>query len=173
MSYTYEHPRPSVTVDSVVLHYRPQNLKILFIKRNGDPFKGCWALPGGFLDMDEAPEEGVKRELKEETGLEVEEVLQIGAFGNPNRDPRGRVISICFLTVLKSESVDGIEAASDASDARWFNIHELPEELAFDHDEIIGQTLKVLKEKLKLSIIDHSSLYDLKTDDIIEINKML
>lgn len=173
MSYTYEHPRPSVTVDGVVLHYKHQNINILLIKRKSDPFKGSWALPGGFLDMHEAPEEAVKRELEEETGLKLEEVVQIGAFGKPERDPRGRVISISFLSLLKPESNKEIKAASDAADANWFKLHELPESLAFDHDEIIKETIKMLKEKLKLSMVEHNLVFNLQMNEIIEINQLL
>lgn len=173
MSYTYEHPRPSVTVDGVVLHYKHESIKILLIKRKSDPFKGSWALPGGFLEMDEAPEEGVKRELEEETGLKVEEVVQIGAFGKPERDPRGRVISISFLALINSSSSNEVKAASDAAEVKWFDIHQLPESLAFDHDEIIKETIKILKDKLKLSMVERNAFFSLKTEEIIEINQIL
>lgn len=172
MSYNYDHPRPSVTVDSVVLKYLKNNIEILLIKRNNDPFKNNWALPGGFLDMDETLDAGVKRELKEETGLEVNEVMQVGAFGKPDRDPRGRVISVSFLTLLKSEN-GTVKAASDASEANWFNIHDLPLPLAFDHKDIIEETLKFLREKLKMSMIDQIPFYNLSIDEVKDINVLL
>lgn len=172
MAYTYEHPRPSVTVDCIVLKYNKSAISILLIKRGNDPFKNQWALPGGFLDMDESPEVGVQRELKEETGLEVKEVIQIGAFGKPDRDPRGRVISISFLSIVKAGN-DTIKAASDASEVRWFSIHDLPNPLAFDHKEIIEEALKFLREKLKMSMINLLPFFDLSIDEVQSINLMI
>lgn len=141
-TYTYKYPRPAVTTDCVVFGFDKHDLKVLLIERGGEPFKGKWALPGGFLNMDETAEEGAKRELKEETGLEVQNVELVSCFSEPDRDPRGRTISIAFFTVTEIQEP---QAGDDASKARWFNTDELPP-LAFDHDEILQMAIKKLKE---------------------------
>jgi len=109
------------------------------IKRLKDPFAGCWALPGGFMDMDESADVAAIRELKEETGLVVESVQQIGAYSGVDRDPRGRVVTVAFFATASQS--DHFAAADDAEDARWFSISELPD-LAFDHDKIIADALE-------------------------------
>jgi 8-oxo-dGTP diphosphatase len=134
MSYTYDYPRPAVTVDALVFSIVNNTLHLLLIQRGREPFKDRWALPGGFVDMDEELEVAVCRELKEETGLDLNNFKQLQAFGKVGRDPRHRTISIafyCFITDLPS--VIGMD---DASNAQWFPLKELPE-LAFDHAEII------------------------------------
>lgn len=135
----YEYPRPSVTVDAVVLYLKDNQTRILLIQRKKDPFKDLWALPGGFVEMDETLEQSVARELKEETGLDLVKFHQVGAFGQPDRDPRDRVISIAYYTVIDHEAI--AVAADDAKDAKWFDVDQLPS-LAFDHQEIIRQTLQ-------------------------------
>lgn len=124
----------AVTVDCVVFTGLKEELKVLLIRRGQEPFKGQWALPGGFLETEESLETGAKRELEEETGIPIDTVEQVGAFGAVDRDPRGRTISIAFLGVLSSEST--AQAADDASAAKWFDTRELPR-LAFDHDLIL------------------------------------
>ncbi len=135
----YKYPRPSVTVDAVVLYVKENLTRILLIQRKKEPFKDLWALPGGFVEMDETLEQSVARELKEETGLDLKSFHQVGAFGQPDRDPRDRVISIAFYTVIDHEAI--AVAADDAKDARWFDTDQLPL-LAFDHQEIIRQALQ-------------------------------
>ena len=133
----------AVTTDCVVFHNSSkQNLKILLVQRKNEPFKNDWALPGGFLEDEEPLEEGAKRELKEETGLQIFEVHQLKAFGNPGRDPRGRTISIAFWGEVFSE--EKVEGNDDAKDAKWFDLENLPE-LAFDHKQIIEFAKKVYK----------------------------
>ncbi len=122
----------------VVFQFRDDAQKILLIKRKHEPFKNHWALPGGFLDMDETLEQAADRELKEETGLIATSRRQIGAFSALDRDPRERVITIAFRMTVANDAVP--VAADDASDARWFAINELPE-LAFDHWAIIESAL--------------------------------
>lgn len=136
MPYTYEYPRPAVSADVVVLDCETDS--ILLIQRKKDPFAGSWALPGGFMDMDESADVAAIRELKEETELIVESVKQIGAYSTVDRDPRGRVVTVAFFTTASQS--DHIAAADDAADARWFSINELPD-LAFDHAKIISDGL--------------------------------
>ncbi|PTX43179.1 8-oxo-dGTP diphosphatase [Christiangramia gaetbulicola] len=127
----------SVTVDSVVFCKVNNQFKVLLIQRKNDPFKGQWALPGGFVDEGEDLETAAKRELEEETGVKVESMQQVQTFGKPGRDPRGHTISIGFLSRIYCE--EHLEPSDDAKDARWFEIEKLPDmDLAFDHDEIIN-----------------------------------
>ena len=172
MTYTYDHPRPSVTVDSIVLKYSDNNIQLLLIRREKDPYKNKWALPGGFLELEENLEEGSKRELKEETGLIVENVEQVGAFGDPNRDPRGRVISISFLSVLKKGQEGEIKSSSDAADAQWFDLNKLPE-LAFDHHNIISTAITYLRKNLKLALVEKQSFLGLSETESRIINSLV
>lgn len=121
-----------VTVDVLVINNLTN--EILLIKRGNEPFKDCWALPGGFVDENEDLEQAARRELFEETNIEAGEMAQIGAFGKPNRDPRGHMISVAYKTVLIDNQI--IKAKDDAKEVKWFNINDLPK-LAFDHLEII------------------------------------
>ncbi len=127
----------AVTVDSVVFCKTNDHFKILLVQRKNDPFKDQWALPGGFVEEGEDLETAAKRELKEETGVKVESMEQVQAFGKPDRDPRGHTISIAFLSRIFCEEKPS--PADDAKDARWFNIEKVIDmDLAFDHDEIIN-----------------------------------
>lgn len=141
-TYTYDYPRPAVTADSVVFCNGSDGLSVLLIERANDPFKGCWAFPGGFMDMEENAEDCAKRELKEETGMEVRSLEYLGTFSEVNRDPRGRTITIAYYAVVEKSDVIG---ADDASQAKWFPIDSIPS-LAFDHEEILRAALKVLND---------------------------
>lgn len=141
-AYTYDYPRPAVTADSVVFCNGSDGLSVLLIERANDPFKGCWAFPGGFMDMEENAEDCAKRELKEETGMEVRSLEYLGTFSEVNRDPRGRTITIAYYAVVEKSDVIG---ADDASQAKWFPIDSIPS-LAFDHEEILRAALKVLND---------------------------
>ena len=141
-TYTYDYPRPAVTADSVVFCNGSDGLSVLLIERANDPFKGCWAFPGGFMDMEENAENCAKRELKEETGMEVRSLEYLGTFSEVNRDPRGRTITIAYYAVVEKSDVIG---ADDASQAIWFPIDSIPS-LAFDHEEILRAALKVLND---------------------------
>lgn len=145
MAYTYEYPRPMVTVDAVILQKAARGYEVLLIERKHDPFAGHWALPGGFLDMDETPDAAAARELAEETGLTIDESMtQIGAFGAVNRDPRGRTIGIAYGIVLaEGTPTDGVRGQDDARQAAWHSIDHLPN-LAFDHAEIMKKAIEVL-----------------------------
>ena len=133
--YCYEYPRPSVSVD-IVLITKEARPRVLLIRRKKDPHAGKWAIPGGFIDMDETLEESARRELREETGLEVGRLEQLHSFGDPGRDPRGRVISVTFLGRIDPAKVK-LQAGDDAADAQWFPLQRLPP-LAFDHREILA-----------------------------------
>lgn len=138
----------AITVDAVIIKDLKSLSQILLIKRKNDPFKDSWALPGGFLEEFENLQEGARRELLEETGIKVEELNQLKAYGDIGRDPRGRTISIAFIGILDKDFK--IKAGDDASEANWFRLEALPE-LAFDHSEIIEDAKKYLHDKnLKL-----------------------
>ena len=142
MAYTYEYPRPAVTADCVVITKEAEP-KVLLIERGGEPFKGCWALPGGFMNMDETTEQCAFRELEEETGLKIGEVHQIGAYSRVDRDPRGRTITVAYLAVV--DAPIAVKGQDDAAKAQWFPLSALPE-LAFDHEEIMRDAIKKYKE---------------------------
>ena len=133
MEYTYKYPRPAVTADCVVIT-REAEPKVLLIQRAIEPYKGCWAFPGGFMNMDETTEQCAIRELEEETGLKLDTMHQIGAYSKVDRDPRGRTITVAYLAIIdKPVQVNGQD---DAAKAEWFPINNLPH-LAFDHQEIM------------------------------------
>ena len=146
--YTYEYPRPAVTTDCVIFGYDvKEGLSVLLIERGIEPYKGCWAFPGGFLNMDDTTEMGALRELKEETGFDVKVdfLEQLGCFSDVDRDPRGRVITIAYYALVQKGTVKG---GDDARNARWYSIGEIPP-LAFDHEKILRVALRRLKEKYK------------------------
>jgi 8-oxo-dGTP diphosphatase len=145
MAYTYEYPRPAVTADCVVIT-KEAEAKVLLIERGGEPFKGCWALPGGFMNMDETTEQCAFRELEEETGLKIGEVHQIGAYSRVDRDPRGRTITVAYLAVVDAPMA--VKGQDDAAKAQWFPLSALPE-LAFDHEEIMRDAIKKYEEVVK------------------------
>jgi 8-oxo-dGTP diphosphatase len=128
-----------VTVDVVLFKKKDQSTQILLIKRKNDPYKDCWALPGGFVDQDEDLEEAALRELKEETSITLNHLKQLGAFGKPKRDPRSHVVSIAYFSYV--DTITNAIAQDDAKEAAWFTIDKLPE-LAFDHADIIELALK-------------------------------
>ena len=137
MEYTYKYPRPAVTADCVVITKEAEP-KVLLIQRGADPYKGCWAFPGGFMNMDETTEQCAVRELEEETGLKVSTVRQIGAYSKVDRDPRGRTITVAYLAIIdKPAQVTGLD---DAAKAEWFPLSALPE-LAFDHADIMADAI--------------------------------
>ena len=134
--YIYEWPRPMVTVDAVVFAVSATRTEVLLIERGEEPFKGRWAVPGGFVEMDEELEDAVARELAEETGLTGVRLEQMRTFGKCGRDPRGRQITIAFMGIA-TKGRDKVRAGDDAAKVKWFDIEELPENMAFDHDEMV------------------------------------
>ena len=139
MPFEYEYPRPAVSVDIVAIREKEGRRELLLIQRKNEPYMNCWALPGGFLDMGETLEQAAERELKEETGLEINSLRQLGAFSKVDRDPRARVISVAYFAELTSGQT--AIAADDAQDVGWFDLEKLPE-LGFDHDEMIKLALE-------------------------------
>ena len=161
-TYTYEYPRPSVTTDCVIFGYDvKEGLSVLLVERGIEPFKGCWAFPGGFLKMDETTEAGALRELKEETEFDVEKgfLEQLGCFSDVNRDPRGRVITIAYYALVQKGAVKG---GDDARNAQWYAIGEIPQ-LAFDHEKILRVALKRLKEQIHFQPIGFELLPEIFT----------
>jgi 8-oxo-dGTP diphosphatase len=140
--YCYEYPRPMVTVD-VVIVTREERRRVLLIRRKSDPFQGKWALPGGFVNMDEDLEDAARRELMEETSVATGKLEQLATFGTPGRDPRGRTISVVFLAAIRPADAKAT-AGDDAAEAAWHPLGRLPE-LAFDHAEILALAKKRLK----------------------------
>ena len=126
-----------VMVDAVVFTYQQEDLQVLLIERKSDPFKGKWALPGGFVEDDESLETAAYRELEEETGIRADDLTQFHAFGKPGRDPRGRAVSVAYFTKVNKESVNP-RADTDAAKVQWFSINALPD-LAFDHADILNK----------------------------------
>ena len=148
MPYTYEYPRPALTVDCVIFGLdESHKLKVLLIQRAHAPFEGQWALPGGFVDMDEGLETAALRELEEETGVKNVFIEQLYTFGAPGRDPRGRVVSVAYFALVNLEA-HPVEANSDARRVRWYETGRLPR-LAFDHQHILQAAITRLRAKVR------------------------
>ena len=151
MAYTYEYPHPAVTTDIVIFTIRQDELKVLLINRGLPPYQGMWALPGGFVNLDESLEEGARRELEEETGVSDVYLEQLYTFGEPDRDPRERVITVAYYALVPTDEID-IKAGSDAEGVSWIGMQDLPE-LAFDHQDILDMAYERLSAKLDYSTI--------------------
>ena len=166
MAYTYKYPRPAVTADCIVITREAEpkaaskqeqrdacidtaereqaraTPKVLLIQRGFDPYKGCWAFPGGFMNMDETTEQCAIRELEEETGLKVTNIHQIGAYSKVDRDPRGRTITVAYLAIV--DEPIAVTGQDDAAKAEWWPVSNLPH-LAFDHYDIMQDAITQLK----------------------------
>ena len=151
MAYAYEYPHPAVTTDIVIFTIRQDALKVLLINRGLPPHQGMWALPGGFINLDESLEEGARRELEEETGVSDVYLEQLYTFGEPDRDPRERVITVAYYALVPTDEID-IKAGSDAEGVSWIAMQEIPE-LAFDHRDILDMAYERLSAKLDYSTI--------------------
>ena len=145
-----DFPKPSVTVDVVIITLRGEELQALLVKRDIAPYKGRWAIPGGFVHIGESLEAAARRELREETGVTDVYLEQLYTFGDPGRDPRGRVISVAYIALVPTPI--SVEAGSDAREARWWPLSHLPA-LAFDHDRILQYALTRLRYKIEYSAV--------------------
>ena len=139
--YTYDYPRAAVAVDLAIVS-RDASRRVLLIRRKNEPYRGCWALPGGFIEMEETLEESARRELLEETGIAAGKLTFLGVFGDPGRDPRGRVITVTYLAEVDPAKVRPI-AADDAAEVGWFSLRK-PPKLAFDHAKMLAAARKLL-----------------------------
>lgn len=169
MPYTYPYPRPSVTVDPVILGFDVEEetpvLRVLLIKRGDEPYKGMWAIPGGFVETSdsdgqgESIDEAARRELEEETGIKVAYLEQLYTFGTPGRDPRGRVITVAYLALVRQQDYK-VTAGSDAAEAQWFAVEDALDhgKLAFDHRDILTLALKRVQGKVRYSPIGFNLL---------------
>ncbi len=169
-----------VAVDAIVFGYsKNDGVSVLFIKRKYEPFKNCWAIPGGFVLENESLEDAVKRELQEETGITVNYLEQLYSFGEPDRDPRQRVISVAYFALVKSALFQELKATTDAEEAQWFPINKLPS-LAFDHKQILRMAIERIRAKIryqpigfelldkKFSFADLEKLYSTLLDKTID-----
>jgi 8-oxo-dGTP diphosphatase len=152
----HNYEKPSVTADIVIYTIQDSDLKILLVKRGIEPYKGKWAIPGGFVQINESLEDAAKRELEEETGVKNVYLEQLYSFGEPKRDPRGRVITIAYMALINSEKIK-LKASTDVSDAKWFSLKKIPS-LAFDHKQILDYSLKRLKWKFEYTTVAFSLL---------------
>ncbi|MCI0524438.1 MAG: NUDIX hydrolase [Acidobacteria bacterium] len=159
MSKLSDYPQPSVTVDLVIFTIAEDDLKVLLIRRGQEPFKGRWALPGGFVEIDESLEEAAARELKEEVGVTNVYLEQLYTFGDPKRDPRGRVISVSYFALVDAER-QRIVAASDATDAEWHSVFDASRlaKLAFDHGRILDYAVWRLRNKIEWTTVGYELL---------------
>ncbi len=146
-----DYPRPSVTVDIVIFALCDEDLRVLLIKRGHPPFEGMWAIPGGFVGIDESLEEAALRELREETSVEDVYLEQLYTFGDPGRDPRGRTITVTYFAIAPAGTLRP-RAGDDAAEARWWSIYDLPP-LAFDHANILAYALQRLRYKLEYTAV--------------------
>ncbi len=151
MAYTYDYPHPAVTVDIVIFTIDDDDLKVLLIQRGIEPYEGMWALPGGFVAIDESLRRAAWRELKEETGVHAAFLEQLGAFGHPDRDPRERVITVAYYALIPADRLE-LKASTDAREARLFSMSDLPE-LVFDHAKILRRAHEKVQAKIDEPII--------------------
>lgn len=157
-----EYDRPSVTVDVVIFSLIDEKLRVLLVRRRNWPFADMWAIPGGFVRMEESLEAAAARELAEETGVRDVYMEQLYTFGAPDRDPRTRVITVAYFALVPADSVDQPAAGTDAAEARWFAMDNLPE-LAFDHRDILEYALERLRYKLEYTMVGFELLPDVFT----------
>lgn len=144
--YIYDWPRPMVTVDAVVFAFGSSGPRVLLVKRRNDPFAGMWAIPGGFVEIDEELEDAVARELEEETGLRDIPLEQMRTIGTCGRDPRGRQITVVYMGIAPDGPTEP-KAGDDAARARWFDIDDLPGNMAFDHADVLALAIRNLKAR--------------------------
>ncbi len=146
-----KYDKPSVTVDMIIFTVKNDDFNVLLVKRNIHPFKNYWALPGGFVRIEESLDEAAKRELSEETGVKDVYLEQLYTFGAPKRDPRTRVITVAYFALINSKDLE-LKASTDVSDVKWFSVYKMPE-LAFDHKIIIEYAVKRLRWKMEYTTV--------------------
>jgi len=148
-----QYERPSVTVDTVIFSLREKQLQVLLVQRGNWPYEGMWAIPGGFVQMDESLEDAARRELAEETGVDDPDIYleQLFTFGHPERDPRTRVITVAYFALICSDRLQ-VHADTDAVDAGWFSAYH-PPTLAFDHADILAYALRRLRYKVEYTAV--------------------
>ena len=151
-AYSYKYPHPAITADCVLFAYNNSDIQVLLIERGLEPYKGCWALPGGFMEMNETTKECSKREMFEETGIKVSNLIEVGCYSTVDRDPRERVVTITYCTMERSENVTP-KAGDDAAKCEWFSINNLPQ-LAFDHKDMIHNSIECIKQDITKAIND-------------------
>lgn len=144
--YVYEWPRPMVTTDALVFDLAGGRARVLLVRRKNDPYQDHWAVPGGFIEMDEELVDAAARELAEETGLTGVPLEQLRTFGTVGRDPRGRQITVVFTGIVE-KGAETVRGGDDAAEARWFDIDDLPANMAFDHAEVVRLGIERLKDK--------------------------
>ena len=159
VNYTYAYPRPAVTVDIVIFTIREGCLQLLLILRGEEPYKGSWALPGGFVRIHESLEAAASRELEEETGISQAYLEQLYTYGEPERDPRDRVVTVAYFSLITPDKTIRAEGYTDFAQAAWFPMQRLPP-LAFDHAEIATYALRRLRYKLEYSAVGFELLPD-------------
>ena len=164
MEYSYKYPHPAVTADCVTFCFDGARLCVLLIERGREPYKGMWAFPGGFVEIDESADDGVLRELREETGLQGVTARQFHTFSSPSRDPRERVISVAYFAIVKQQQVAG---GDDAARAAWFPLDEIPP-LAFDHGEMLRMAVAQLRRCMHFEPIAAEFLPDEFTPDELQ-----
>lgn len=147
-----KYERPSVTVDVVIFTLIARELHVLLVKRKRWPYEGHWAIPGGFIEMDESLEQAARRELEEETGVRDVYLEQLYTFGDVGRDPRTRVISVAYIALVRAES-QKVRTSDESLDVRWFPVRALPDDLAFDHEQILGHAISRLRSKLEYTTL--------------------
>jgi 8-oxo-dGTP diphosphatase len=151
-----EHPRPAVTTDVIIFTLREDDLQVLLVRRKLPPFQGMWAIPGGFVDVDESLEDAALRELEEETGVQDVYLEQLYTFADPGRDPRGRVITVAYFALVPARDVQP-RSGDDAAEAKWWSVYDLPS-LAFDHAQILTYALQRLRYKLEYTAVGFEML---------------
>jgi len=152
----HKYEKPSVTVDTVIFTIQNNGLKVLLVKRNISPFKDKWAIPGGFVRINESLEDAAKRELQEETGVKNVYLEQLYTFGETKRDPRGRIITVSYIALVNSDKIK-LQASTDVAEAQWVAIFRLPS-LAFDHKKIIDYAIRRLRWKFEYTAVAFSML---------------
>lgn len=165
--YCYRYPHPAVTADCVIFGFDGEHLKILLVERGVEPYLGQWALPGGFMNIDETIEQTAQRELREETGLERVFMQQFKVYSTVDRDPRERVVTVAFVALVRHSDFQKVSGGDDARLAAWFNIDQLPP-LAFDHETIIAEAREYLTEIIRVKPIAFTLLNETFTMSMLQ-----